>query len=88
MSNKPAEHHKQSAEHHTHAVRTTAKQPSNMRPDNTPIRNLRVHTLVVVTDGVERIQITTEDTVPQRLERHPNKKTAGLTDSPFVDSWG
>jgi hypothetical protein len=40
MSNKPAEHHKQSAEHHTHAVRTTAKQPSNMRPDNTPIRNL------------------------------------------------
>jgi hypothetical protein len=35
-----------------------------------------------------RLQITTEDTVPQRLERHPNKKTAGLTDSPFVDSWG
>ena len=32
--------------------------------------------------------IITADTIPQRLERQPNKKTAGLTDSPFVDSRG
>ena len=40
MSKKAAEHHKQSAERHTYAVRATAKQLSIMRPDNTPTTKL------------------------------------------------
>jgi hypothetical protein len=54
----------------------------------TAVDNVEVKVAVFGVAPLDDNSISVAVTVPQRLERHPNKKTAGLADSPFVDSWG